>query len=106
MIITDVLILGCGWTGITTAYYMTKKGIDNVICVDADLTLGGLMKTVNVNGFIFDIGGSHIIFSSNEHTLKDMLSFLNSNVVEHHRKAFIYLSNFLVPYPFENGLYV
>jgi len=98
MIVADVLILGCGWAGITTAYYVAKKGISNIACIDVNNTLGGLMKTVNENDFVFDIGGSHIIFSPNKHTLEELLSLLNGNIVKHRRKVFhtIHLSNFLL----------
>jgi len=106
MISTDISILGCGWAGISAAYHLLRNGVKDVVCVDSDTALGGLMKTVELNGFIFDIGGSHIIFSSNESVLEEILSFLGSNVIRHYRETFVQLHDVFVPYPFENGLYV
>jgi protoporphyrinogen oxidase len=106
MISTDILILGCGWAGLSVAHHLLGKGVKDVMCIDSDTTPGGLMKTVELNGFIFDIGGSHIIFSSNESILEEILSFLGSNVIKHYRETFVYLHNIFVPYPLENGLYV
>jgi len=105
MISTDILILGCGWAGVSVAYHLLSEGIRDVICVDSDNILGGLMKTIELNGFIFDIGGSHVIFSSNESILMKLTSFLGNNIIKHYRKAFIQLHHVFVPYPFENGLY-
>ena len=100
------MILGCGWAGISATYHLLRKGVKDVVCVDGDTAPGGLMKTVELNGFIFDIGSSHIIFSSNESTLEEILSFLGSNVIKHYRETFVYLHNIFVPYPLENCLYV
>jgi len=89
MISTDILILGCRWAGISAAYHLLRKGVKDVVCLDSDTAPGGLMKTVELNGFIFDIEGSHIIFSSNESILEELLSFLSSNDIKSYRKAFI-----------------
>jgi protoporphyrinogen oxidase len=106
MISTDILILGCGWAGISAAYHLLRNGVKDVVCIDSDTAPGGLMKTVELNCFIFDIGGSHIIFSSNESILEEILSFLGSNVIKHYRETFVQLHDVFVPYPLENGLYV
>jgi len=53
MIVTDVLILECEWAGRTTAYYLATNGIKDIVCIDADTNLGGLMKSVNIEGFCF-----------------------------------------------------
>jgi protoporphyrinogen oxidase len=106
MISADILILGCGWAGVSAAYHLLSRGMRDVMCIDSDDAPGGLMKTIELNGFIFDIGGSHIIFSSNELILKELIAFLDGNAIKHHRKAFVLLQHVSVPYPFENGLYV
>jgi protoporphyrinogen oxidase len=104
VVTADVLVLGCGWAGITTAYYLLKEGMD-VVCVDASTTLGGLLRSEVHGGFVFDIGGSHVIFSSNELTLKEMLGFLNDNVITHQRRSYVRLFERFIPYPLENNLY-
>jgi protoporphyrinogen oxidase len=106
MISADILILGCGWAGVSAAYHLLSRGMRDVMCIDSDGAPGGLMKTIELNGFVFDIGGSHIIFSSNELILKELITFLDGNAIKHHRKAFVLLQHVFVPYPFENGLYV
>ncbi len=102
----DVAILGCGWAGISASYIILEEfpNVD-IVCIDKDVDLGGLLKTIIVNGFVFDVGGSHVIFSRDREILQEMLSFLETNFIEHHRRAYIYLDDIYIPYPFENGIW-
>lgn len=77
----------------------------DVLVIDKLTRLGGLLRSEIVNGFTFDIGGSHVIFSSNREILSKMLNFLNNGFVKHERRSFIRIGNALVLYPLENGLY-
>ena len=103
----NTIILGCGWSGVLASYFLLDRflGLD-IVCIDKDTGLGGLLRTEVVDGFVFDVGGSHIIFSRDQQVLREMLSFLGDNVVVHRRKTYIYLDNTFVPYPFENGIWV
>ncbi len=104
---TDIIILGCGWAGVLVAYFIFEKFPSvNVICIDKENEIGGLMRTKNINNFVFDVGGSHIIFSRDQQVLREMLSFLSNNIIEHRRKTYVYLDGVYVPYPFENGIWV
>jgi len=107
MIETHYAILGCGWAGVLASYFILEN-FDNVsvVCVEKENILGGLLRSEIVNSFVFDIGGSHVIFSKDQKILREMLSFLENNVIEHHRKSYIYLDDIFVPYPFENGIWV
>lgn len=97
-----MLVIGCGWAGVLLSYFQSRRGL-RVICIDKS-SPGGLLRSVSVNGFVIDIGGSHIIFSKNPSILNTMLDFLNGDAVHHYRKAFITLEHGLVPYPLENNL--
>ncbi len=56
-----IIIIGAGPAGLTTAYELRKLGINSSI-LEADNQVGGISRTVNYNGFRFDIGG-HRFFS-------------------------------------------
>lgn len=102
----DIVVLGCGWAGILVGYFILQKLSNlNIVCIDKMRGLGGLLKSETINGFVFDVGGSHVIFSRDVETLKKMLSFLGDNVVVHRRRAYIFLEGEFVPYPFENGIW-
>jgi protoporphyrinogen/coproporphyrinogen III oxidase len=52
---TDVVIIGAGLTGLTTAYYLKKQGI-NVILLEKQNRTGGVIHTFQEDGFIFEAG--------------------------------------------------
>ena len=52
----DVIILGAGPAGLTAAYELSGKGL-HCIVVERDSIVGGLAKTVDYKGFLFDLGG-------------------------------------------------
>ncbi|MGH9930237.1 MAG: NAD(P)/FAD-dependent oxidoreductase [Pyrinomonadaceae bacterium] len=57
----NAVIIGAGPAGLTAAYELSKLGIGSTV-VEADRQVGGLSRTVNYNGYRFDIGG-HRFFS-------------------------------------------
>lgn len=96
-------ILGGGLTGLTLGYLMKQQQKD-VEILEKDQECGGLMKTLEHNGFTFDYFGSHIIFSKNERALNFMLNLLEKNKIRNRRNTKILYNSHLVKYPFENGL--
>ncbi|HWW87831.1 MAG TPA: NAD(P)/FAD-dependent oxidoreductase [Vicinamibacterales bacterium] len=51
-----VVVIGAGPAGLTAAYALTKDGV-NVTVLEADDTVGGLSRTAQYKGYLFDIGG-------------------------------------------------
>ncbi len=60
----NVLIIGAGPAGLSSAYRFLKRGKNayKVDIVEADKEVGGLSKTVEFNGYYYDLGG-HRFFS-------------------------------------------
>jgi len=52
-----VAVIGAGLTGLTTAYYLHKKGIDVTVFDKADRA-GGVIQTYQEDGFIYENGPS------------------------------------------------
>jgi len=52
----DVVIIGAGPAGLTAAYELTKAGRASTV-LEADDTVGGISRTVERDGWRFDIGG-------------------------------------------------
>ncbi len=100
---TQIGILGGGLTGLTLAYLLKNKGY-SVEVIEKEKECGGLMRSIQEDGFTFDIGGSHIIFSKDKNILSFMLSLLNGNYVQRRRNTKILYKGRFVKYPFENGL--
>jgi protoporphyrinogen oxidase len=59
-----VVVIGAGPAGLTAAYELGKSG-DPVVVVEADDTVGGISRTVERDGWRFDIGG-HRFFTKVE----------------------------------------
>ena len=96
-------ILGGGLTGCTIARLLAEKG-EEVVVLEAATDYGGLCRSVTADGFTFDLGGSHIIFSRDEEVLAWMREALGPNRVERHRETKCFYRGRFVQYPFENGL--
>lgn len=96
-------ILGGGLSGVAYAFFSSRKGCD-VTILEKERVLGGLMRSINENGFTFDIGGSHIIFSKDAEVLDLMLRLLGENKIRNKRNTAVLYKGRLVKYPFENGL--
>lgn len=93
-------IIGGGLTGLTLARHLKEKAV----ILEKLPETGGLCRTHVGDGFTFDIGGSHIIFSKNKEILDFMVSVLGDNVEKNRRNTKILYNGRLVKYPFENGL--
>ena len=51
-----VLVIGAGPAGLTAAYELVGQG-DPVVVVEQDSVVGGISRTVERDGWRFDIGG-------------------------------------------------
>ncbi len=51
-----VVIIGAGPSGLTAAYEFCKLGVESVV-LEKDEVVGGISRTVNYRGYLFDIGG-------------------------------------------------
>ncbi|MCO6042259.1 protoporphyrinogen/coproporphyrinogen oxidase [Thermococcus alcaliphilus] len=96
-------ILGGGLAGLSLGYFLNRDG-SNFLILEKTEETGGLLKSVEVDGFTFDVGGSHIIFSKDKKILNFMVSLLGTNVLKNRRNTKIFYKGHYVKYPFENGL--
>ncbi|MDP9388985.1 MAG: NAD(P)/FAD-dependent oxidoreductase [Actinomycetota bacterium] len=52
----DVVIIGAGPAGLTAAYELARRGVTSTV-LEADNVVGGISRTVERDGWRFDIGG-------------------------------------------------
>lgn len=97
------VIIGGGLAGITTARLLAARG-DDVVVLEQEGRIGGLCRSVLVDGFTFDTGGSHIIFSRDLEVLSYIHEVLGNNRGERIRNTKIRYKGKYVKYPFENAL--
>lgn len=96
-------ILGGGLTGLAIASLLKRNGIDFEV-LEKENECGGLMRSISENGFTFDYGGSHIIFSKDSEAMEFLTRTLGNNIIRNRRNTKILFRGRLVKYPFENGL--
>ena len=96
-------ILGGGLTGVTLARLLAAEG-QSVVVLEKEDQIGGLCRSVTAEGFTFDRGGSHIIFSRDQQVLGLMHEVLGQNRSVRHRSTKIFYKGRYLKYPFENGL--
>jgi protoporphyrinogen oxidase len=99
-----IAILGGGLTGITLARLYQQKGYE-VVVLEKEAEYGGLCRSWIEQGFTFDTGGSHIIFSRDTEVLSFMHHMLEDNREMRKRNTKIFHREKYIKYPFENGLH-
>ncbi len=94
----DVLVIGAGPAGLTSSYLLTKQG-KTVIVLERDPELvGGISRTVNYKGFLFDIGG-HRFFSKSKEVVALWKELLPDDFIERPRSSRIFYGQKFYSYP-------
>ena len=94
----DVLVIGAGPAGLTAAYLLTKAG-KSVTVIERDPTyVGGISRTVNYKGFLFDIGG-HRFFSKSREVVDLWNEILPDDFIERPRLSRIFYGGKFYAYP-------
>jgi protoporphyrinogen oxidase len=95
---TEVFVIGAGPAGLTAAYCLTKD-TPNVIVIEKDpVYVGGISRTVEHNGFLFDIGG-HRFFSKSKEIVDLWDEILPFDFIERPRLSRIYYGGKYYSYP-------
>jgi protoporphyrinogen oxidase len=91
------LVLGAGPAGLTAAYALGKTGRRATV-LEADRQVGGLAKTVEIDGFRFDLGGHRFFTKAHEvEALWDEI--MGDEFLLRPRMSRIYWNNRFLDYP-------
>jgi protoporphyrinogen oxidase len=93
----SVAIIGGGPAGLTAAYELSKHGVPAVV-LEADNTVGGLSRTVDYKGYLFDIGG-HRFFTKWDEVSQVWREILGDKFLERARLSRIYYRKKFFYYP-------
>lgn len=94
-----VIILGAGPAGLTAAYELARKGVRSIV-LEQDAVMGGLARTVEHNGYRFDIGG-HRFFTKLPYIENIWKEVLGADLLVRSRLSRIYYRSKFFHYPLE-----
>src|SRR5271157_2209604 len=99
------IIIGGGPAGLTAAYELSKHSVPAVV-LEADSVVGGLARTVNYKGYLFDIGG-HRFYTKWDEVQELWEEVLGENFLLRPRLSRIYYRKkfFLYPLMAKNALF-
>jgi protoporphyrinogen oxidase len=95
------LVIGAGPAGLTAAYELTRRGVP-VIVAEQDRQVGGLARTVEYRGFLFDLGG-HRFFTKNPLVRELWRTILGDELLVRPRLSRIYFRGSFFDYPLRPG---
>jgi protoporphyrinogen oxidase len=94
----DVLVIGAGPAGLTTAYCLTKE-TPSVLVIEKDPQyVGGISRTVRYKDFLFDIGG-HRFFSKSKEVVDLWQEILPDDFIARPRLSRIFYGGKYYSYP-------
>ncbi|WP_260929468.1 NAD(P)/FAD-dependent oxidoreductase [Novosphingobium sp. 9] len=94
----DVAIIGAGPAGLTAAYKLTKLGYRVTVIERDERYVGGISRTVEHEGFRFDIGG-HRFFSKSQEVVDLWNEILPDDFIQRPRMSRIYYEGKFYSYP-------
>jgi|TARA_R100001244_G_scaffold86820_8_gene66450 protoporphyrinogen oxidase len=94
----DVAIVGAGPAGLTAAYLLSKKGYSVTVIEKDPKYVGGISRTVEHDGFRFDIGG-HRFFSKSQEVVDLWNEILPDDFIQRPRMSRIYYEGKFYSYP-------
>ncbi|WP_020174184.1 NAD(P)/FAD-dependent oxidoreductase [Methyloferula stellata] len=98
MEIIDTFVVGAGPAGLTTAYTLAKAHRDVLVIEQDPVYVGGISRTVNYKGFLFDIGG-HRFFSKSKEVVALWNEILPDDFIDRPRLSRIFYKNKFYAYP-------
>jgi len=94
----EVFVIGAGPAGLTAAYCLTRQK-QSVIVIERDpIYVGGISRTVDYKGFLFDIGG-HRFFSKSKEVVALWQEILPDDFITRPRLSRIYYNGKFFAYP-------
>ncbi len=95
---TDILIVGAGPAGLTAGYLLAKAGREVHVVERDPRYVGGISRTVDYKGYLFDIGG-HRFFSKSREVVALWDEILPDDFIERPRLSRIFYGGKFYSYP-------
>lgn len=97
-----VAIIGAGPAGLTAAFLLSREGVNVTVLERDPRYVGGISRTVEYQGFRFDIGG-HRFFSKSQEVEDLWTELLGDDLLHRPRSSRIYYGGKFYAYPLKAG---
>ncbi len=94
----ETVVIGAGPAGLTAGYLLSKAGHDVTVLEQDPVYVGGISRTVEHKGFLFDIGG-HRFFSKSREVVDLWREILPDDFIERPRLSRIFYGGRYYSYP-------
>lgn len=102
----DYIIIGGGITGITLCNKLKENGIYNILVMEEEDRLGGLCKSLEIDGHNLDTGGGHFFHTKYEEIFDYVFSYMPKDEFNYYlRVSKIELENQTIDYPIESNIW-
>jgi protoporphyrinogen oxidase len=94
------VILGAGPAGMGAAWELSKHGVKNIVVIDQNDRVGGLARTLEFKGYLFDVGPHRFLtkYSEVEDFWKEQLG---DQFLPRERRSHIYYRERFFRYPID-----
>ena len=100
------LILGAGPAGLTVANKLKQIGITDFLVLEKEETAGGLCRSIDVDGFPFDIGGGHFLDVRRPKVNEFLFKFMpEKEWVKYDRDSRIVVNDNIINHPIEANIW-
>ncbi len=94
------IVIGGGVAGVSLAYKLLQAGIDDVVIIEKERELGGLARTFEFDGFVFDLG-PHRFYTDDQEVFDFIMDILGKDYVKVARASALHIFNKYYHWPFE-----
>ena len=101
----EIVIIGAGLTGLSTAYHLEKLGYTQYKIFEKEPEVGGLCRSVYQDGFTFDYTG-HLLHINDPYFKQFITEIAGLDAFNSiNRRSYIYSQDTYTRYPFQVNLY-
>ncbi len=99
-----IVIIGAGLAGLSAAYHLGSRKDRDYMILEKEDSPGGLCRTVNSKGFLFDYTG-HLLHLKNNYVEKLVKKLLKGKLKKIYRNSWIYSKGVYTRYPFQENTF-
>lgn len=102
----DYVILGAGVSGVVFARLLQLSGVERFLVLEAEDAPGGLCRSADVGGHVFDTGGGHFLCSRHPDVYGFLFRHLSRDAFNRYdRVSGINIDGYRVDYPLESNVW-